>query len=103
MDINYTCKKFTELDTHELYQILKLRIEVFIVEQVCVFQDCDDKDQACWHLMGWKKEELVAYARLMPPGLAYVQASIGRIITSATVRRSGAGRRAPGASCGVGQ
>jgi ElaA protein len=88
----WLCKKFQELTPEELYQVLKLRIAVFVVEQDCVFQDCDDKDQASWHFMGWENGELVAYSRLMPPGLAYEQASIGRVVTATKVRQTRTGK-----------
>ena len=90
--INWQCKYFTELSTPELYKILRLRIEVFAVQQNCVYQDCDDKDQDSLHLMGWKNGILVAYARLLPPGLAFDAPSIGRVVTSPGNRRTGLGK-----------
>ena len=85
-------KIFKDLSVQELYEILKLRIEVFVVEQNCVFQDADDKDQGSFHLMGHADKKLIAYTRLVPPGLIYEEPSIGRVVTSPLVRRSGAGR-----------
>ena len=85
-------KQFDDLTPSELYAILQLRNEVFVVEQRCVFQDADDKDQPSYHLMGWENNKLMAYARLVPPGIAYKEASIGRVVTSPAARRSGAGR-----------
>ena len=85
-------KSFEELSTQELYQIMKLRIEVFIIEQQCLYQDADDKDQKCYHIMLIKDENLVAYARLVPVGLSFPEVSIGRVITSAEVRGTGAGK-----------
>ncbi|HWC52802.1 MAG TPA: hypothetical protein VG676_04380, partial [Chitinophagaceae bacterium] len=67
--MNWIIKKFDELSPHELYAILQLRNEVFVVEQNCVFQDADNKDQSSYHLMGWINEKLVAYTRLVPPGV----------------------------------
>jgi len=92
MPLYWVLKKFDALTPHQLYAILQLRNAVFVVEQNCVFQDADDKDQDSYHLMGFQEEKLVAYTRLLPPGLSYPQASIGRVVTSPTVRRSGAGR-----------
>jgi ElaA protein len=92
MPINWVLKPFGELIPAELYAILQLRIEVFVVEQNCVFQDADNKDQGAWHFMGWKENELVAYTRLIPSGKAYEQASIGRVVTAPSVRGTGAGR-----------
>ncbi len=85
-------KKFSELSVDELYAILQLRNEVFAIEQHCVYRDMDDKDQPSVHLMGWKNGKLVAYTRLIPPGVAYPEPSIGRVVTSTDVRRTGAGR-----------
>ncbi len=90
--MKWTYKKFEDLTPNELYAILQLRNEVFVVEQACVYQDADNKDQKAWHLMGWEKDKLVAYTRILPPGVAYPYASIGRVVTSPLVRRNGAGR-----------
>jgi len=92
MHIQWLLKKFEELSPFELYALLQLRNEVFVVEQNCVFQDADDKDQNCYHLMGSADGKLIAYTRLAPPGLIYEQPSIGRVVTSPLVRRSGAGK-----------
>jgi ElaA protein len=93
MNITWTLKKFDELSVYELYSILRLRSEVFVVEQNCVFQDMDNKDQSSWHLMGWEKNVLVAYTRLVPPGISYEMASIGRVITLQSTRGSGIGKQ----------
>lgn len=92
--IKFDCKKFEELSLEELYKIIELRQEVFVVEQNCVYQDLDNKDQDSWHLMGWNDEkQLVAYLRLMPEGLSYADhASIGRVVTAQKVRKQGAGK-----------
>ena len=92
MNVIWICKKFDDLTPAELYAIIRLRNEVFVVEQNCVFQDADNKDQGSWHLMGLKDNELVAYTRLLPAGLAYTEASIGRVINSSLVRRTGVGK-----------
>ena len=93
MNISWTCQRFEELSPNDLYEILRLRSEVFVVEQNCVFLDMDNKDQQSWHICGWSKEELVAYTRLVPPNVAYKQPSIGRVVTSPSVRNSGIGRK----------
>ena len=91
--MNWLCKKFDDLTPHELYAILQLRNIVFAVEQNCVYPDMDDKDQASYHLMGWENNKLVAYTRLVPPGVSYPDlASIGRVVTAQDVRRKGSGR-----------
>ncbi len=92
MIFKWVLKEFSALTPHELYAFLQLRSEVFVVEQNCVFLDADDKDQESYHLMGWSESKLVAYTRIVPPGVIYQQASIGRVITSSLVRRSGAGK-----------
>jgi len=88
----WTCKTFTELTPDELYAILRLRSEVFVVEQNCVFLDMDNKDQNSHHLMGWRGGKLVGYSRLLGSGISYVESSIGRIVTSPAARGFGVGR-----------
>lgn len=92
MEINWLLKSFEQLSHHELYAIMALRNEVFVVEQNCVYQDADNKDQASYHLMGWRDQKLVAYTRLLPPGVSYAEPSIGRVVTSPAARASGLGR-----------
>lgn len=92
MNINWQLKKFTDLTAHELYAIMHLRNTVFVVEQNCVYQDADNKDQGSSHLMGWNENSLVAYTRLLPPGLAFNEPSIGRVVTAPVVRGSGIGK-----------
>lgn len=86
-------KAFNALTAYELYDALKLRSEVFVVEQNCVFLEPDGKDQKCHHLSLYDQDSLVAYARLVPPGLSYPEMSIGRIITSSAVRGTGVGKQ----------
>src|SRR5580658_1098816 len=76
--ITWVCKHFSALTTEELYRVLRLRSEVFVVEQNCVFLDMDNKDFVCDHLMGWREDQLVGYSRIVPPGIFYVESSIGR-------------------------
>jgi ElaA protein len=90
--VNWTIKKFDELTLDELYAILQLRNEVFIVEQNCVYNDTDGKDRSAWHLMAKEDDELVAYTRILPPGVSYSDPAIGRVVTSSSKRRSGLGR-----------
>jgi ElaA protein len=91
-NIIWTLRAFAELNPFELYQILRLRSEVFVVEQNCVFLDMDDLDGKSLHLQGRSDGELIAYVRILPPGLAYLEPSIGRVITSPQARRTGAGK-----------
>ena len=90
--ISWTIKRFEELNLDELYDILQLRNEVFIVEQNCVYKDIDGKDQPAWHLMAKENDKLVAYTRILPPGVSYSDPAIGRVVTSSSKRRSGLGR-----------
>ena len=92
MQINWVLKKFDTLTPAELYTIIHLRNEVFVVEQNCVYQDADNKDQQSLHLSGWVSEELVVYCRLMPPGISFPECSIGRVVSSPKYRKTGAGR-----------
>lgn len=92
MELIAVTKPFDQLTPFELYAILRLRNEVFVVEQNCVFQDADNKDQACYHLLLYRQEELVAYARLVPAGVTFTEISIGRIVTSPEVRGTGVGK-----------
>lgn len=92
MVLQWQTKTFDELTVRELYRILQLRMEVFIVEQQCAFLDADDNDQKAWHLCGWKENELVAYSRLFPPGIIYPEASIGRVADARQIRGKGIGK-----------
>ena len=89
--LNWEVKKFKELSPTELYAILQLRNEVFVVEQNCVYPDLDNKDQSSFHLMAWNESKLIAYTRLIPPGIAYPLASIGRVVNSPAARGLGIG------------
>lgn len=92
MEHKETLKHFNDLTPAELYKIIRLRNEIFVVEQNCVYQDADNKDIYCFHQMMYKDGELVAYARLVPPGLSYEEMSIGRVVTSKLVRGTGMGK-----------
>lgn len=85
-------KPFSSLTPQELYAIMHLRSEVFVVEQNCPYLDPDNKDQGSHHLMAWDGDTLVAYARLLPAGLSFSEVSIGRVVSSPKYRRTGAGR-----------
>jgi len=78
--IKWKIKRFNELSLDELYSLLKLRSHVFVVEQNCVYQDIDGKDQKALHLLGEYNEEIVAYARLFKSGDYFENASIGRVV-----------------------
>ena len=82
MSISWKTKTFDELSTQELYQILRLRSEVFVVEQNCVYQDIDNKDQKALHLFGILEGEIIAYSRLFKPGDYFEFSSIGRVVVA---------------------
>lgn len=88
--ISWKIIPFSELTLEQLYAILKLRAEVFVIEQNCIYEDHDDKDQKCHHVLGIDEEtnELVAYSRLIPPGISFEEASIGRVLTSRKYRKN---------------
>ena len=90
-DIEWDCLPFDQLSAEQLYAVLQLRSEVFVVEQACIFQDMDGADAQALHLLGNLQGTLVAYARCLDAGCKFVEASIGRVATRAAVRGTGAG------------
>ena len=87
-------KSFEELDPIELYRIIQARLEVFVVEQICPYLDLDDLDQEARHIWLQDQDVLVAYVRVVNPGVSYPMAcSIGRVITQGEYRGSGYGRQ----------
>ena len=86
-------KKFSELSIEELYQILRLRSEVFVVEQDCVYQDLDNKDQISVHIFVKEKNEIVAYTRIFKSGDYYKNPSIGRVVVSKKNRGKELGKK----------
>ena len=89
--MEFIIKYFDELTIHELYGILQLRSEVFVVEQDCVYQDLDFKDQKSLHVFGYKNDKIVAYTRIFKPGDYFDNASIGRVIIAKSERKFGFG------------
>lgn len=92
MNIVWNYKNFDELNTRELYAILQLRNQVFIVEQNCPYLDLDEKDFKSFHLMGLIDGQLAAYCRILPPSISFDEASIGRVISSGDFRGMGIGK-----------
>jgi ElaA protein len=92
--IAWKCAPFGELSALEVHDILQARAAVFVVEQACAFQDVDGIDPQCWHLLGREEDRgpLLAYCRLVPPGVKFAEPSIGRVLTTEAARRTGAGR-----------
>ncbi len=91
--LQWRCLNFSQLTLDQLYALLRLRAEVFVVEQDCPYQDLDGNDQLGLHVLGLKGDILVAYTRLLPPGLKYDGCSIGRVVTSPQLRRDGLGKQ----------
>ena len=89
----FQCVHFDKLTTHQLYAIIALREEIFILEQNCPYLDADGKDLKGYHLMCWENDVLIAYARLLPKGISYDKyPSLGRIVTKSTHRRINLGK-----------
>ena len=90
--IVWKIKPFSKLSTEELYQILKIRQEVFIVEQTCYYLDADGYDQQAVHIWAEKEGEILAYSRVFEPGIKYKEASIGRVLTNPNYRKNKLGK-----------
>lgn len=89
----WRCAHFDELTAREVHDILQARAAVFVVEQACIFQDMDGADVAGWHLFSRADDgTIAAYCRLLPAGLTFAEASIGRVITTQRMRGTGMGR-----------
>ena len=98
--VQWRCLPFEGLSLAELYAVLQLRSAVFVVEQSCVFQDMDGFDPACHHLMGHDASgQLLAYARLVPAGVAFAQASVGRVVTAPAGRGRALGHALMAKAC----
>jgi len=89
--LDWRFQTFDELTTTELYAILRLRSEVFVLEQRCCYLDADNKDQHSHHVSGYRDGELMAFSRIVPPGLSYEYPAIGRIVVSPKGRGAGYG------------
>ena len=94
--IEWQWSGFADLTVAQLYAMLALRQEVFVLEQTCLYPDIDGLDPGAHHLLGWRdaggKPELVAHLRCLAPGAKYAEMSIGRVVTSPAARGSGLGR-----------
>lgn len=93
MELNVITKAFSELTTIELYDILHLRNQVFIVEQNCPYLDVDQKDKDCFHMLMYNGDQLAGYSRILPAGLSYDEVSFGRVLISPEFRGKGLGRK----------
>ena len=90
-DVVWWSAGFDELSPRDVHDVLRLRQDVFIVEQACVFHEIDGRDPLAIHVLGRRGEQLVAYARVFAPGVIGPEASIGRVVTEASVRGTGLG------------
>ncbi len=92
--IKWAIKKYNELNLDELYEILKIRVDIFIIEQECFYQDLDDKDKVSFHLMGIdiNTNKMIAYLRILPPSVSYKEPSIGRVVTVKSYRKMKLGK-----------
>lgn len=85
--LNWKLIEFNEFTPQGLYDVMKLRTDVFVVEQTCAYSELDNKDQVSKHFCGYNPEgELVAYTRILPPGISYTEASIGRVVVAESAR-----------------
>lgn len=92
MPTTWFVREFAELTLEQLYAIIQLRERVFVVEQRCAYIDADGADPTCKHLWAERDGEIVAYLRVVPAGVKFVEVSIGRVITAPSARGSGMGR-----------
>jgi ElaA protein len=93
MNLHHVIKHFDELTTRELYALLRLRNEVFIIEQNCPYLDLDEKDFVCYHVLYYAGDQLAGHTRLVPGGVSYEEVSIGRVATGTAYRGIGLGRK----------
>ena len=89
--MEFFVKEFYQLSLDELYRILQLRSEIFVVEQDCVYQDLDFKDQKSLHVFGVKNDKIITYTRVFGPGDYFKEASIGRVVVDKNERKFGYG------------
>ena len=95
-DTDWQARHFDQLSGAQLYAVLALRQQVFILEQQCLYPDADGKDLGAHHLLGWRsiggQRQLAAYLRCLAPGVSYAEVSLGRVLTAPVTRGSGIGR-----------
>ncbi|CAI3660956.1 GNAT family N-acetyltransferase [Clostridium neonatale] len=90
--MKWSLKKFFELTNEEVYKILKLRNEIFIVEQSCPYMDCDGKDEESYHLFAEDGKDIIAYLRMVKKGIIYDDTAIGRVCVNKKYRKNNLGR-----------
>jgi len=87
--MRYFMKKFEDLTNSQLYEMLKLRQDIFIIEQACIYPELDNKDQGAYHLMAFDAQRMVGCLRILDRGVSYEEASIGRVVVSESLRGKG--------------
>jgi len=90
--MNISIVSFSELSTKQLYEILELRSAIFVVEQECIYQDVDGKDENALHVLGIIENEIIAYARILKPGDYFDNFGIGRVLVKKNRRKSNFGQ-----------
>ena len=93
ISLSWQCCSFESLTAHQLFDILKLRQDVFVLEQHCLYPDIDVKDKISHHLMGYHQQQLAAYLRIVPPDVSYEYPSLGRVVIAESARQGGCGRQ----------
>lgn len=93
--MNWMCLTFSQLSSEQLYDLLKLRVDIFVVEQTCPYPELDNKDRAAgvYHLLGYRDDQLIAYSRLLGPAISYSNASFGRVAIKQSCRGQGVGQQ----------
>lgn len=87
--MEWKIKTFNELSNDELYEIIKLRSEVFVIEQQCIYEECDGKDKKAYHLFGEEDGEILVYLRILDKGVSFNEVSIGRVVANKKYRSKG--------------
>jgi ElaA protein len=91
--MQFEIKEFEDLTTAQLYKIIKARIDIFVVEQNCPYEECDNKDYDSIHIFSQENNEIIAYLRIIPAGVSYKEPSIGRVLVAKEYRRQGIAKK----------
>ncbi|SIN99271.1 ElaA protein [Carnobacterium alterfunditum] len=91
--MEWKIKTFNELSNDELYEIIKLRSEVFVIEQQCIYEECDGKDKKAYHLFGEEDGEILVYLRILEKGVSFNEVSIGRVLVNKKYRSKGLAKK----------
>jgi ElaA protein len=91
--MQFEIKEFEDLTTAQLYKIIKARIDIFVVEQNCPYEECDNKDYDSIHIFSEENNKIIAYLRIIPAGISYQEPSIGRVLVNKEYRRQGIAKK----------